>query len=386
MISTFYNNDRGKTFLFSVLFFIVILLSVFLLQTCSVFDGKLEVKKEAKEFRAAKERQQKIYKSVIANVETEPVGAASTEDDAADDPAIWYSAKTPANSIIFGTNKKGGIHAYDLSGRELQFVPCGKINNIDIRRSVKMGKSEVDVLVGSNRSDSTLVLFLIDENGAIKSEADYRIQLGDFEPYGLCLYKTEAASLFAFVNNKNGEVHQITISLDVNNELVTAIVRKLKLPTQVEGMVVDDDGHRLFVGEEGAGIYLFSAWPAGDTDGVLLEGSTESNNKISFDIEGLALLPPHYLVASSQGNFSYAIFDLEKRKYVDSFIIKKGLVDGSEETDGLEIMSKGLGTMFPKGLLVVQDGFNFDDTIKRNQNFKLVDLGEVLSLLGEMDK
>lgn len=101
----------------------------------------------------------------------------------------------------------------------------------------------------------------------------------------------------------------------------------------------------------------------------------------NIDIEGLALLPPHYLVASSQGNFSYAIFDLKKQQYLTSFIIRPGAVDGAEETDGIEIISQNLGFKFPQGVLVVQDGYNTDRDKLRNQNFKVVDLKNVISLI-----
>ena len=56
-----------------------------------------------------------------------------------------------------------------------------------------------------------------------------------------------------------------------------------------------------------------------------------------------------------------------------SFRIADGVVDGAEETDGLEIYSFQLNDDFRHGLLVVQDGFNTDEAGKDEpQNFKLV--------------
>jgi 3-phytase len=57
-----------------------------------------------------------------------------------------------------------------------------------------------------------------------------------------------------------------------------------------------------------------------------------------------------------------------------------GEIDGVEETDGIEITSVPLPG-FPKGLLVVQDGYNYDGKKKKSQNFKLVDWNEVEKLL-----
>ena len=61
--------------------------------------------------------------------ETEPV---FTSGDAADDPAFWYNQVNPEQSIVFGTDKKAGIHAFALNGARIKFIPSGKINNIDI--------------------------------------------------------------------------------------------------------------------------------------------------------------------------------------------------------------------------------------------------------------
>jgi len=54
-------------------------------------------------------------------------------------------------------------------------------------------------------------------------------------------------------------------------------------------------------------------------------------------------------------------------------------VDAVEETDGLEVMKGNFGDQFPKGILVVQDGFNYNHKgVREAQNFKLVDLREVM--------
>ncbi|MBR9998006.1 MAG: phytase [Cyclobacteriaceae bacterium] len=107
---------------------------------------------------------------------------------------------------------------------------------------------------------------------------------------------------------------------------------------------------------------------------------------MEYDIEGLAI---HYgeggegfLLASIQGNFSYALFDRHgENRYLGSFIINgKNPPDNAEETDGLEICSLPLGMDFPTGILVVQDGFNYDNAELISQNFKYIDLQNVIEL------
>ena len=68
--------------------------------------------------------------TVMAAVETEPMRSGG---DAADDPAIWLHPVDGAKSTIIGTDKKRGLVVYDLTGRELQYLPDGKLVNVDLR-------------------------------------------------------------------------------------------------------------------------------------------------------------------------------------------------------------------------------------------------------------
>ena len=67
---------------------------------------------------------------VTAKLETQPV---ATMEDAADDPAIWRDAANPAQSLIIGTDKRAGVHVYDLQGRQVGFTPSPRLNNVDLR-------------------------------------------------------------------------------------------------------------------------------------------------------------------------------------------------------------------------------------------------------------
>ena len=86
---------------------------------------------------------------ILPEVETDPV---FTGGDAADDPAFWFNSKNPLESILFGTDKKAGLHSFSLDGKRLQFIPSGKINNIDSRSGYCFGAKKFAVLAGSNAS------------------------------------------------------------------------------------------------------------------------------------------------------------------------------------------------------------------------------------------
>ena len=158
-------------------------------------------------------------------------------------------------------------------------------------------------------------------------------------------------------------------------------------------MVADDVNGVLFIGEEEFGIWKVDLKP--EAKPILIHESRKENNPlIEYDIEGLAIYQDGddpkagFLIASIQGNFSYAVFERSgENKYITSFkIVDSESIDGVEETDGIEIYSKAIGSSFPRGILIVQDGFNYDVGVLKSQNYKYVDLNEVLSLLEKQMK
>ena len=68
--------------------------------------------------------------TIPAEVQTE--GVPST-GDAADDPAIWHNAAQPSQSRILATDKQGGLQVSDLQGKAIQYLPVGRLNNVDVR-------------------------------------------------------------------------------------------------------------------------------------------------------------------------------------------------------------------------------------------------------------
>jgi 3-phytase len=107
-----------------------------------------------------------------------------------------------------------------------------------------------------------------------------------------------------------------------------------------------------------------------------------SDSGVVADVEGVSIYhgETKYLVVSSQGNDSYAVYDADAFRFKGRFRIEaNATIDGSQETDGLTVSSAYLGEDFPDGLLVVQDGFNGTNT---PQNFKLVSWRDVAETLG----
>ena len=101
--------------------------------------------------------------SVYATAETAPVGTGN--EDAADDPAIWRNPEDPAKSLIVGTDKKAGLHVYNLKGEDLFFLDAGLLNNVDL---VTLADGTV-LVAASDRTDpdnSAIALFRLDTQSA----------------------------------------------------------------------------------------------------------------------------------------------------------------------------------------------------------------------------
>src|SRR5262245_50639883 len=114
--------------------------------------------------------------TVTATVETDPVPNGG---DAADDPAIWVNPADPAQSTIIGTDKRGGLAVYDLSGKQIQYLPDGWMDNVDLRDGFKLGGRIVTIVAASNRKDNSIAVYKINlQTRALENVAARKIKHG----------------------------------------------------------------------------------------------------------------------------------------------------------------------------------------------------------------
>lgn len=324
--------------------------------------------------------------TVIAQLETPPV---HSRDDAADDPAIWVNPDDPARSLILGTDKQRGLHIYNLRGEALAFVPLPAPNNVDLRQGFAPG---LDLAVTSNRGDTSI--------GVLRVNADGATPLGSFassleEPYGVCIGR-QATTAVIVVTHKTGAAVFYTLDTatlptgpaTAPQSLDARVAGRIELGTQLEGCVFDEANATIFIGREADAILAMrldtNLLPAAEPT---LVDQVGSGTGLAADIEGLSILPTSaqggFLIASSQGNHSYAVYDRKSYAPLGRFRIVAAPgdaaagIDGAEETDGLAA-AIGLPAPFSDGLLVVQDGYNDDQA----QNFKFVDWSAVRTALG----
>ena len=303
-----------------------------------------------------------------ANGETDPVGTGKA--DAADDPAIWVDPANPDRALIVATDKKAGVHLYDLAGKDIAFIKGGLVNNVDVAGNI---------IVASDRNDGVnahLAVFRLDpDKPAIVALG--RAAAGTGEAYGLCLKKTApGAPITAALIVKDGTVRVGTLTVADGAAPSFALEWEYKIPTQSEGCVFDGD--TLYVGEEDAGVWELK--PNGTTAAARIVAPVD-NQRLVADVEGLATIDhkgQRYLLVSSQGDNAYAVFKLPSMDYVGRFAVAAGAFGATSETDGIEAVAGNFGAAYPDGIFLAQDG----DNAPKAQNFKLVRWDQIAAALG----
>lgn len=302
---------------------------------------------------------------VLPTGQTQPVREAG---DAADDPAIWVHPSRGAHSLILATDKKRGLAVYGLDGRERQFLPVGRINNVDLRQGLVYGGRKFDLAVATQRDEAGLVLFGVSPAGQVRELARLKTTLDDI--YGLCVGRNAEGGLDVFPNDKDGRVQRLRLALAGQAWRVEPVA-EFRLASQPEGCVVDEANQALFVGEEKRGIWRQPLATPGAAPALVIPVGPG----LAADVEGMAIHPGRgWLVVSSQGSDSYVAYDIQPpfaQRGTFAIGINASLgIDGVSETDGLDLSAANLGGPYADGLLVVQDGH------KRlphgPQNFKLV--------------
>ncbi len=326
----------------------------------------------------------KIY-DVHASFATPP---SRDGKDHVDDPAIYVNDKDPSKSFVIATNKSrvgGGLHLYDLEGKEIDFVADGRMNNVDLRYSFSLktpqGVEKIDLVVATHRSQKNVAIYKVD------AEARRLINITaggfsfDFSPYGGCLYHdTKKNKFYFFATSKDGTVEQVELVDLENGKVAAKSVRRFEVDSICEGCVADDEKGILFVGEENVAIWKYNADPLGDATREKVDGVGQY---LVADIEGLTLYHGQggrgYLIASSQGNSTYVVYDRQApHNYIGTFqIAPKGSMEGTEQTDGIDVINQAL-PHFPKGLFVAHDNRSSKGG---GSNFKFVSWEQIATRL-----
>lgn len=310
---------------------------------------------------------------VSAKVETAPV---PTSGDAADDPAIWVHPTNPSLSVIIATDKNSGLAVYDLTGKQLQFLSDGEPDNVDLRTDFPLAGKKETIVVASDRSDDTISVYVLDPNTRLLRDVAARNISTTIVIYGCCMYRSMSGEYYVFCTSKSGGVEQWRLFDNGSGKVDATRVRTFDVGTDCEGCAADDELGYVYIAEETTALWRYGAEPGAGTTRVAVD---TTSGHLTADIEGIAVYyaagGKGYLIASSQGDNTFVAYDRRPpHSFLFNFeVVSAGSIDGVTDCDGCEVMNLGLGSAFPNGVFVVQDGTNTGG----NQNFKLIDWKDI---------
>ncbi|MGJ8715001.1 MAG: phytase [Maribacter stanieri] len=288
-----------------------------------------------------------------------------------DDPAIWVNPKNPAESIVFGTDKKtnGAIYAFDLNGKIIQDKTIRAIqrpNNVDIEYGFQLNDSTVtDILVFTEREKQQIRMFSVPDmkpldGGGFKVFEDEELEENRL-PMGVSLYKSpKDATVYAIVGRKTGPaegyLYQYALnadSLGVSSNYVRKF-GKFSGVKEIEAIAVDDENSFVYFSDEGVCIKKYHAEPSMGNEEISCFGGKYFDE----DIEGIAIASytdgHGYLIVSNQQKGEFNIFDRETNAYITAVNLS------TTETDGCEAVTVPLNDTFKNGLFVaMNDEKNF---------------------------
>lgn len=296
-------------------------------------------------------------------LETEP---SRTTEDSFDDPALWIHPSDPALSLIFGTNKKGGLHLFQLDGRQLGVAsPAAHPNNVDLIYGFPLRQVPTDLALSVCRDKQCpcVRVWKIDPTTRTLEEISgpdgIKVLNGDVG-YGSCTYHSrKTGKHYFFVNHKDGRYEQYVLESASDGKVRGLKVRTFKVPSQAEGCVADSETGALYVAEEAFGLWRFPAEEDGVDQGRLVAKVGEHG--LTADCEGVTIYyaagGKGYVLLSSQGNNTFKVFDRGPHNaFIGTIDPAAGKLGKVSDTDGLDVTNRPLGHLFPKGLLVLQDG------------------------------
>jgi len=328
----------------------------------------------------------------------------------ADDPAIWVHPKNPSASVVLGTLKEGGLAAFDLKARQLQHLAVpedGRFNNVDV-----VG----DLAVVSDRGRDRVRVYRIDPAGAAAGSRVLRDVTDPSAPpvfsasesevdeqrtaYGLTAGRDPrtGARWVAVTRRHETRVALLRLVDKADGTVGTAPIGTIDLPSefrlpngktwspcgepderpQLEGSILDAGNRVLYTAQEDVGIWRIPVHGAGfgrpelidkvrsfgvpqrfdeATEECVADGPNPGfgGKWLTADAEGLALADGK-LLASSQGDSRFVVYDRDGTPRRDFRIVAGRGTDSVEHSDGAAITTRPLGPLFPHGLLVVHDG------------------------------
>ncbi len=284
-----------------------------------------------------------------------------------DDPAIWIDYSHKDSSLIVGTDKddtNGGLYVFHLNGKldkKRTVTGLKRPNNVDIAYGLKVGPSQMDIAVATERGRNCIRVFSLPGMKAVDN-GGIEVFSGDQqrEPMGISLYKRPSdGSIFAIVSRKSGPqegyLEEYLLTGDSSGIVTGNLVRKFGTYSgkkEIEAVAVDNELGYVYYCDEQAGIRKYYADPEKGNEELAFFG----NGDFLEDNEGISIYKSTdstgYLIISDQSANRFNIYPRDGEgpshsnyKRICSIPMSTNNSDGNEVTP---VSLPG----FPKGLFV----------------------------------
>jgi 3-phytase len=377
--------------------------------------------------------------TVTATAETIDHKPAGTND--ADDPAFWVHPTDPDKSLISGTIKEAGLDVYRTDGSLLQSIPIAtnsRYNNVDLLYGITLGGTTRDLAVITDRGTDKLHVYAINggSSSPLTEVTDSGVPLvfgvtrkiNSKTTYGIAGWRNpDTGKGEVFVTQENTtNLAKLVLTDGGGGKVGYQKVASISLPdtftlpngntwkpcfnprhpdwtAHAEGMVVDPATGTLWADQEIVGLWKMTTnltspqlvhklTRFGQTYTVvngkckINAGSTSyGESYLPGDLEGIGLYrlgtsSNGYLIISNQQKSFYTVFSRDGSSYLGTFAIgSSAATDPVDGTDGLDVINVPMGSGYPQGLLVTQDG---KDAPLGGTNFKLTPWPHVATALG----
>ena len=309
-----------------------------------------------------------VVTGVAPRLVSEPVGTDAESDS--DDPAFWIHPDDPAQSLVLGTDKNGGVVVYDLQGK-IQGATVrglGRINNVDVEYGFLLADEEVDIAIATDRDGGVVHLFRLPEMTRLSPEAGLPVFEGEIgersRPMGVALYKRPSdGAFFAVLSRKSGPADgylwQYRLKDAGDGTIALEKVREFGAFSggegEIEAIVVDDAMGYVYYSDEWAGVRKYHADP--EAENAQQELAIFGTDGFADDREGLSIYPTGestgYLLASDQQAGTFRVFPREGSGGDVHGHPLLGVIDvQAVDSDGSEVSAELANDAFPGGLFV----------------------------------
>ncbi len=284
-----------------------------------------------------------------------------------DDPAIWIHPDDPAYSLVIGTDKEdgGGIYVYDLTGKiqkDKTILGLHRPNNVDLEYGLQVAGEEIDFIVVTERNNRGVRVYsfpsmkAIDGGGIPVFEGE---EEGD--PMGVSLYKNPlSGEISAIIGRKTGPAEGYLWQYRVIDEGSGSVkfekIRefgKFSGNKEIEAIAIDDELGFVYYSDEGVGVRKYFADPVMGNQELAIFGQMDFGQ----DMEGISIYDLEdgtgYILVSDQQRNRFNIYPREGSPgNPHRHELIKSVEVSTMESDGSEVTSVALGSLFPHGLMV----------------------------------